>query len=270
MRPIPLIALTALLLAACEQKQETGKEITIPLTLSCKPSGDTADEGVSNLHLWAVNRDDAIVRHYVFDSASWDGKTLATELPYGRYRLAFAANARTPDEIDAGRGASLDDIMLRLPLREDGHGEASPFLTALESVYVTDNSTILDTVRLFPRTGELRIRISGIPSGISELKLKLFPVPSSASFSGESISPETCIILPLAVSDEIETRLTTFPIETPTAQLFLAYSTDSGVAHKRIPFNTTVDTNQTVRVDCRFNELADDLDQAAQDAAAAE
>ena len=258
MRPIPLIALTALLLAACEQKQETGKEITIPLTLSCKPSGDTADEGVSNLHLWAVNRDDAIVRHYVFDSASWDGKTLATELPYGRYRLAFAANARTPDEIDAGRGASLDDIMLRLPLREDGHGEASPFLTAVESVYVTDNSTILDTVRLFPRTGELRIRISGIPSGISELKLKLFPVPSSASFSGESISPETCIILPLAVSDEIETRLTTFPIETPTAQLFLAYSTDSGVAHKRIPFNTTVDTNQTVRVDCRFNELADE------------
>ena len=173
MRPIPLIALTALLLAACEQKQETGKEITIPLTLSCKPSGDTAGEGVSSLHLWAVNRDDAIVRHYVFDSASWDGKTLATELPYGRYRLAFAANARTPDEIDAGRGASLDDIMLRLPLREDGHGEASPFLTALESVYVTDNSTILDTVRLFPRTGEQRIRISGIPSGISELKLKL-------------------------------------------------------------------------------------------------
>lgn len=254
MRPTTsFIILVALSLFACQQKQETGKEVAIPLLTS-----PNSFERLSSLQLWAIDRDDAIVRQYQFDSTALNNGTLTTELPLGRYRLALAGNARNGDEIDTGEGKTMNDILLRLPGKNYEHGEAPPFLTALESVYITDNTVSLDPVRLYPRTGDLHIHLSGIPSDITELSLKLFPVPLSISFSEEIIPQETCIIHPLPALGEIDTYLTTFPIETPTAQLFLAYSTPTRKAHKRIPLNTTVDTNQTIDINYRFDELTDE------------
>ena len=258
MRLIPLLLpALALLLFACQRGRETGKSVSIPLVV---PAGDSVrgEAGrVASLRLWAIDRDDAVVRHYAFDSAALSGGVLSAELPLGRYRLAFVANARSGEEVEC-EGAALEGIRLHLPEREDGHGEASPFLTALKSVYVTDNSSLLEPVRLSPRTGALRVRLTDIPDDISALALKLFPVPSSVAFAGDMIPQEACIVRPLPVAGEVDARLTTFPIETPTAQLFLAYTRGSRVAHKRVPFDATVDTNQTVLVECSFGDLSDE------------
>lgn len=244
-------------ISGCQHKGDiTGKLVDIPLSLPTR--ADIMDSD-SCLQVFVIDREEVICRHYVFNSRQLKSGILSTELPLGRYKLAFIMNARTGKEIEGGINQTLKDIRLRL-LEENGyHTNASPFLTALQSVYITDNTTVLAPVQFQSRAKTLQVHLSNIPQDASHLKLKLFPVPASIPFSGKPNTSRACILHPLPTlpTGEGHTELVTLTPES-AIQLFIEYTRAGQTAHKRIPLNNLNDTDEPVQVIGDFPSLPDE------------
>lgn len=244
-------------ISGCQHKGDiTGKLVDIPFSLPTQAGIMDSD---SCLQVFVIDREEIICRHYTFNSRQLKSGILSAELPFGRYKLAFIMNARAGKEIKAGRNQTLKDIRLCLPEENGYHANASPFLTALQSVYITDNSSILTPVQFQSRTKTLQIHLSNIPQDASDLKLKLFPVPASIPFSGKTDTSRACILHPLSTpptGDGIA-ELVTFPPESST-RLFIEYTRAGQTAHKRIPLNNLNDTDEPVQVFGDFPSLPDE------------
>ena len=251
MRKIIFLLVTQFALLSC-QKENTieGQRVQIPLE-------STASEEfpINHLHLFAIDRDNHIVRHATFTSLDIHNNTFHAILPLGRYRLALIANAPKESIIIPETGKALENLFLCLPHEENTNQEINNISTALQSVNVTENKNTLPPIRLFPRTGILQFSLHEIPKEISDLNLELSFVPSSVSFSGSTTNTFGTITKP--VDPQGKTMIRTFPTQKGEATLSITYNEDNKSKRKIIPFPEAIDTNQIIHVDCNFPELTE-------------
>lgn len=239
-----------ILLACQKDKAIEGQGIQIPL--ECNASEEFS---INHLHLFAIDRDNRIVRHETFTPSDTHENTFHTILPLGRYRLALVANAPGKSIVIPETGEALENLFLCLPREENTYQEANNISTALQSVSITESKNTLPPIRLFPRTGVLHFSLHAIPEEISNLNLELSFVPSSISFSGSTANTFGTITKPIDLQGKAIIR--TFPTQKGEATLSITYNEDNKSKRKIIPFSEAIDTNQTIHVDCNFPELTE-------------
>lgn len=131
-----------LLLFSCNRNEKiTGKETELVF-----------ESNFNTLDLFAIDRDNRIVRHEHFTQDDLHDNTLRTDLPLGRYRVACVANC--PD-ISFNTGETLENILLRLPKNGDTFQEANDIQTALQSVSISENKDAIFVIRLARRVTRL-------------------------------------------------------------------------------------------------------------------
>lgn len=232
-----------LLLFSCNQDEKvTGKETELVF------------QSVFNtLDLFAIDRDNRIVRHEHFTQEDLHDNTLQANLPLGRYRVACVANC--PD-IDFNTGETLENILLRLPKKGDTFQEANDIRTALQSVSISENKDATFVIRLARRVARLQVTLNDIPEDVDHLNFELSFVPSAINFTGTNTNTFGTITKPFnREADQASVELLTFPAKKGEATLSVTYRTGDKEKRKIIPFSESVDTNQIIRIEKNFPEL---------------
>lgn len=232
-----------LLLFSCNQDEKvTGKEIELVF-----------QSEFNTLDLFAIDRDNRIVRHEHFTQEDLHDNTLQANLPLGRYRVACVANC--PD-IDFNTGETLENILLRLPKKGDTFQEANDIRTALQSVSISENKDATFVIRLVRRVARLQVTLNDIPEDVDHLNFELSFVPSAINFTGTNTNTFGTITKPFnREADQASVELLTFPAKKGEATLSVTYRTGDKEKRKIIPFSESVDTNQIIRIEKNFPEL---------------
>ncbi len=251
MRKITFLLVTLFVILSCQKDRVTeGQSIQIPLT--CNTPEQIC---INRLHLFAIDRDNRVVRHEAFETEDIHENTVHTTLPFGRYRLALVANVPDKNIIIPENGAPLEDLLLSLPYEENIYQEADDISTVLQSISITENKNSLPPIQLFQRTGKLQVSLHLIPEKVSDLNLELSCIPSSISFSGSATNTFGIITKPFDAQGQATIR--TFPTKKGEAALSITYHQGNTLKRKIIPFSEAIDTNQVVHVDCNFPELSE-------------
>jgi len=250
----PLFLPVILLFFFSCREDETIEGRTIRITLQ----GDTwqdshANTPLSSLHLFAVDRNNRIVRHESYSPEDIRENTINTLLPLGRYRLALVANLSDATLLTSGIGESVEKLFLYLPQDENSCREADDLQTAFQSVSITESKTAIPPIRLFRRVGKLQVTVNAIPEGVSNVNLEASFVPEAINFTGSDTKSSGTIIKPVNGQGEVE--LLTFPTKKGKAYLSLTYHRNNTTNRKIIPFTAAIDTNKITRVNCDFPEL---------------
>ncbi|WP_018337812.1 FimB/Mfa2 family fimbrial subunit [Butyricimonas synergistica] len=232
-----------LLLFSCNQDEKvTGKETELVF-----------QSEFNTLDLFAIDRDNRIVRHEHFTQEDLHDNTLQANLPLGRYRVACVANC--PD-IDFNTGETLENILLRLPRKGDTFQEANDTRTALQSVSISENKDATFVIRLARRVARLQVTLNDIPEDVDHLNFELSFVPSAINFTGTNTNTFGTITKPFnREADQASVELLTFPAKKGEATLSVTYRTGDKEKRKIIPFSESVDTNQIIRIEKNFPEL---------------
>ncbi|WP_065219214.1 MULTISPECIES: FimB/Mfa2 family fimbrial subunit [Butyricimonas] len=231
-----------LLLFSCNQDEKvTGKETELVF-----------QSEFNTLDLFAIDRDNRIVRHEHFTQEDLHDNTLQANLPLGRYRVAYVANC--PD-IDFNTGETLENILLRLPKKGDTFQEANDIRTALQSVSISENKDATFVIHLAQRVARLQVTLNDIPEDVNHLNFELSFVPSAINFTGTNTNTFGTITKPFnREADQASVELLTFPTKKGEATLSVTYTGDKE-KRKIIPFSESVDTNQIIRIERNFPEL---------------
>lgn len=238
-----IIFLGLLLLFSCNRDDKiTGKETELVF-----------QSEFNTLDVFAIDRDNRIVRHEHFTRNDLHDNTLQANLPLGRYRVACVANC--PD-IDFNTGETLENILLRLPKNGDTFQEAHDIQTALQSVSISENKDAIFVIRLARRVARLQVTLKGIPEGVDHLNFELSFVPSAINFTGTNMNTFGTITKPFSrEADQASVELLTFPAKKGEATLSVTYRTGDKEKRRIIPFSESVDTNQIIRIERNFPEL---------------
>jgi lipoprotein len=232
-----------LLLFSCNRNEKiTGKETELVF-----------ESNFNTLDLFAIDRDNRIVRHEHFTQDDLHDNTLRTDLPLGRYRVACVANC--PD-ISFNTGETLENILLRLPKNGDTFQEANDIQTALQSVSISENKDAIFVIRLARRVTRLEVVLKGIPEDADHLNFELSFVPSAVNFTGTNTNTFGTITKAFSrEADQASVELLTFPAKKGEATLSVTYRTGDKEKRRIIPFSESVDTNQIIRIERNFPEL---------------
>lgn len=232
-----------LLLFSCNRNEKiTGKETELVF-----------ESNFNTLDLFAIDRDNRIVRHEHFTQDDLHDNTLRTDLPLGRYRVACVANC--PD-ISFNTGETLENILLRLPKNGDTFQEANDIQTALQSVSISENKDAIFVIRLARRVARLEVVLKGIPEDADHLNFELSFVPSAVNFTGANTNTFGTITKAFSrEADQASVELLTFPAKKGEAALSVTYRTGDKEKRRIIPFSESIDTNQITRIERNFPEL---------------
>ncbi len=250
MRKIILFQMLFIFFSCQKDKITEGQEIYV--SLGCKA---VEEFSVDRLHLFAIDRDNRIVRHATFSAADIHTNTLCTPLPLGRYRLALVANVPEENVMVPESEETLEHLYITLPREGEINREANDVFTVLQSVSITENKDSLPPIYLVRRTGMLQVTLDDIPEGLSSLNLELSFIPSAVNFSGSVVNTFGTITKPL--NRQGPTTLRTFPAKKGEATLSVTYREEGVVKRKIIPFQAAIDTNQIVLVHSNFSKLTE-------------
>ncbi|WP_302542999.1 hypothetical protein [Butyricimonas faecihominis] len=248
MRKMIFLQILLVFFACQKDNVMEGQDIQIPL------EGKTSEEiPINHLHLFAIDRDNRIVRQETFTHEDIRKNSIHAILPLGRYRLALVANAFDNGINIPGAGNTLESILLCLPREGEANQEAHAIFTALQSVSITESKHTLPPIRLTRRTGTIEISLHSIPERVSNLKLELSFVPSVISFTGSNTN--TFGTITKSIDHQGETTIRTFPAKKGETTLSVTYDEEGVSKRKIIPFSEAIDTSQIIHVDENFPEL---------------
>ena len=250
---IPLFLPVLLVLFSCH-KDKTIEGQGIRITLQSDIWQDSCENTeISSLHLFAIDRDNQIIRHETYTSQDIHEHTINTLLPLGRYRLALVANSSNETLVTSEIGESVENLFLHLPQNRNSRNEADDFQTAFQSVSITENKTTIPPIRLFRRVGKLQVTVKAIPEDVSDVNLELSFVPTAINFTGTNTNSSGTIIKPINEQGQVE--LLTFPTKKGEATLSITYRVGNTAKRKIIPFVKAIDTNKLTRINCDFPDL---------------
>ena len=107
MRKMIFLQILLVFFACQKDNVMEGQDIQIPL------EGKTSEEiPINHLHLFAIDRDNRIVRQETFTHEDIRKNSIHAILPLGRYRLALVANAFDNGINIPGAGNTLESILL--------------------------------------------------------------------------------------------------------------------------------------------------------------
>ena len=250
-----VIFLSILLLFSCHRDERiAGKEIQ--LAFQSFPLGDNTtlnDPAFQTLDLFAIDRDNRIIRHEHFTQNDLHENTLQATLPFGRYRLACVANCPGINFTPEGTTTTL-----LLPLSQNGDSflEADDIQTALQSVTISETKDSSPVIFLSRRVGKLEIELNNIPEDIEDLNFDLSFVPSAINFTGTNTNTFGNISKPITRNGNTgHVELLSFPARKGEATLSVTYRSGEKEKRKIIPFTESIDTNQITRIERDFSEL---------------
>lgn len=250
---IPLFLPVLLVLFSCH-KDKTIEGQDIRITLQSDIWQDSCENTeISSLHLFAIDRDNQIIRHETYTSQDIHEHTINTLLPLGRYRLALVANSSNETLVTSEIGESVENLFLHLPQNGNSRNEADDFQTAFQSVSITENKTTIPPIRLFRRVGKLQVTVNSIPEDVSDVNLELLFVSTAINFTGTNTNSSGSIIKPINGQGQVE--LLTFPTKKGEATLSITYRVGNTAKRKIIPFVKAIDTNKLTRINCDFPDL---------------
>ena len=250
---IPLFLPVLLVLFSCH-KDKTIEGQGIRITLQSDIWQDSCENTeISSLHLFAIDRDNQIIRHETYTSQDIHEHTINTLLPLGRYRLALVANSSNETLVTSEIGESVENLFLHLPQNGNSLNEADDFQTAFQSVSITENKTTIPPIRLFRRVGKLQVTVKAIPEDVSDVNLELSFVPTAINFTGTNTNSSGTIIKPINEQGQVE--LLTFPTKKGEATFSIIYRIGNTAKRKIIPFVEAIDTNKLTRINCDFPDL---------------
>ena len=250
---IPLFLPVLLVLFSCH-KDKTIEGQDIRITLQSDIWQDSCENTeISSLHLFAIDRDNQIIRHETYTSQDIHEHTINTLLPLGRYRLALVANSSNETLVTSEIGESVENLFLHLPQNGNSRNEADDFQTAFQSVSITENKTTIPPIRLFRRVGKLQVTVNSIPEDVSDVNLELLFVSTAINFTGTNTNSSGTIIKPINGQGQVE--LLTFPTKKGEATLSITYRVGNTAKRKIIPFVEAIDTNKLTRINCDFPDL---------------
>lgn len=252
MREIIIFGL--LLLFSCNRDEKiTGKETELVFQSYTFGNASLHSPAFNTLDLFAIDRDNRIVRHEHFTREDLHDNTLQANLPLGRYRVACIANC--PD-ISFNTGETLENMILYLPKNGNTFEEANDILTALQSVNISENKEATFVIRLSRRVARLQIVLKSIPEDVEDLNFELSFVPSAVNFTGMNTNTFGTITKPFSrEADQGSVELLTFPAKKGEAALSVTYRTGNDEKHKIIPFLNSIDTNRITRIEWEFFRL---------------
>ncbi len=241
-----------LVLFSCHKdKTIEGQGVRITLQSDTWQDSLEANE-ISSLHLFAIDRDNQIIRHETYSSQDIHERSINALLPLGRYRLALVTHSSDETPLTSEIGESLENLFLHLPQDGNTYHEANDLQTAFQSVSITESKTTIPPIRLFRRVGKLQVTVNSIPEDITDVNLELSFVPVAINFTGNTTSSGT-IIKPINKTGQAE--LLTFPTKKGEVLLSITYHTENTTKRKIIPFTEAIDTNKSTRINCNFPEL---------------
>ncbi|MEY8592879.1 FimB/Mfa2 family fimbrial subunit [Butyricimonas hominis] len=243
-----------LLFFSCNRDEQiTGKETQLLFQSYTPGNASLHTPAFETLALFAIDRDNRVVRHEHFTRNDLHENTLRAKLPFGRYRLACVANC--PD-INFDTGETLENILLRLPQKGEIFEEADDILTSLQSVSISENKDAVFTVNLYRRVAQLQVRLENIPEEVDNVNFELSFVPSAINFTGSNTNTFGTITKPMhREANQGHVELLTFPAGKGEATLSVTYRTGDKEKRKIIPFTESIDTNRIIRVESSFLEL---------------
>lgn len=250
-----VILLGVLLFFSCNRDERiAGKETQ--LVFMSNPLGDNTSlnhPAFQTLDLFAIDRDNRIVRHEHFTQNDLHENTLQTLLPLGRYRLACIANC---SGINFAPEGTLTTLLLHLPQNGGSFPEADDIQTALQSVSISENKDSSPVIFLSRRVGKLELTLNNIPEDIDNLNFDLSFVPSAINFTGTNTNTFGNISKPIARDAHTgHVELLSFPVRKNEATLSVTYRSGEKEKRKIIPFTESIDTNQITRIERDFSEL---------------
>lgn len=234
----------------------TGKETHITLQYPFTGDKTPPSTEIEHLHLFTIDRNNTVIHHETFTQKELNENTITANLPLGKYKIALVANAPNEEEITFKLGESLENVLLHLSGKENETREAPDFLTALQSVSITENGNPIPPVRLSRRVGMLRITLNNIPAEAHDMNIELSFVPSALPLTGSGSNTFGKITRPVEVlHDRITTDLFTFPTRKGEANLSVNYREEGKQKQKQLPLNESIDTNTIVHLTADFQTL---------------
>ena len=172
-----------LVLFSCHKdKTIEGQGVRITLQSDTWQDSLEANE-ISSLHLFAIDRDNQIIRHETYSSQDIHERSINALLPLGRYRLALVTHSSDETPLTSEIGESLENLFLHLPQDGNTYHEANDLQTAFQSVSITESKTTIPPIRLFRRVGKLQVTVNSIPEDITDVNLELSFVPVAINFT---------------------------------------------------------------------------------------